>query len=63
MEDRRRSARIILFLISLALLNFPFIGLPEKLVGTGRFPLLPIYLIILWLLIVIGVYFLSRRDH
>ncbi|MEO0731556.1 MAG: hypothetical protein AAFZ52_01885 [Bacteroidota bacterium] len=61
MNDRKRTALIALCLLGVCLLNFPFIGLPEKLVPQGGMPLLPWYLLAVWLGITGGVFFLTRR--
>lgn len=55
----KRPALIVLFLASMLLLNFPLIALAESVIEAGRFPLLLLYLLIIW----IGIVFLIARLY
>lgn len=62
MEERKKPALIMLFVLGVALLNFPFVGLPEKVAGAANFPVLPFYLLLVWLLVVGGIFLLNRKK-
>lgn len=60
MPNRKRAFSIALFATGVILLNFPFISLPEHIVAKDAFPLLLVYLMIVWLGLIIGVFWLNR---
>ncbi len=49
-----------IFFLFLALFNYPLLGLFNKYVPAGSFPVLYVYIFLIWILLIIGTAFTVR---